>query len=93
MVLRLRCCVPSNRRPSDITQETKELEILVDRYLDLADRATGFRRHSLPNNLTVSTCNRCQRIAAALQITLLAFVESLHVCPDSKSSPRPSNGR
>ena len=69
------------------TSKDQELGSLVDKYLDLADRATGFRRHLTANNrITVSTCIRCQRIAAALDPRLLAFIETLHVCPGNTSS-------
>jgi hypothetical protein len=74
-----------NKRHAKDSEESRNLETLIDKYLELADTASGFRRRSTPNRrLTVSTCIRCQRIAAARDPKLLAFVESLHVCPVGK---------
>ena len=70
-------------------QESKELDSFVGGYLELADTAIGFRHHLAANDkLIVSICTHCQRIAAAPDPRLLAFTESLHVCPEKKDHPR-----
>jgi hypothetical protein len=63
-----------------------ELKDFVDNYLALADQALGFMRRPGPQpELTVSTCLYCQHTLAASNLKLLAFAESLHVCPVKRS--------
>lgn len=67
--------------------EATELKEFVQNYLDLADTAMGFsRRTGVHKQLTISTCRQCQHTIAATDVTLLAFVESLHVCREKREA-------
>ena len=82
---------PSAGEPPARSAKTRddpgELKNFVDNYLTLADKALGFKRQPGPNDqLTISICLSCQHTIAATSLKLLAFAESLHVCPAKRAS-------